>query len=66
VFLSGPLEGWVFRGNMKYVENIIQDFNVLMNDIAALSDSDYLLINDCIRSMLDLHLPETKSDEVSE
>jgi len=42
---------------MKYPEGIIQDFNVLMNDIAALEKDDYIFVSNTIKEMLYQHSP---------
>lgn len=42
---------------MKYVEQIINDFNVLLNDIVSLGDDDYIFVSNSIKEMLYQHSP---------
>jgi len=42
---------------MRYVEEIINDFSVLLNDIVALGDDDYIFISNTVKEMLYQHSP---------
>jgi ParB-like chromosome segregation protein Spo0J len=56
--MSGPLEGWLyFRSHMKHFEQVIQEFNVLMNDIAAMPKDEFILTANSIKEMLYQHSP---------
>lgn len=43
---------------MKYTEQVLQDFNVLMNDIAALDPRDYQIVKEMILSLIEMHEPK--------
>jgi hypothetical protein len=45
---------------MKQFEELIQDFNVMMNDIAELPESDYRVLATAIIDMLSMHSPKQK------